>query len=196
MELHLTSTDEGTTITLPTDQHTPGQHITGQTADGRTWTLELNDIKSTDADTTTFWVNTISTQPRTGKQRKATFKKDGGQWAVSMATADFEDGRELTVTLADKTTKTVTVHATPSFEDLTKRTILVDFTDTTPRPETPTVEQAPHGDEATPKQIALLTRLHRQHSGMTDSHGAITIPAHLTKRQASDLIDLFMEDGI
>lgn len=196
MNLQITSTDEGTTITLPADQFSLGQEITGQTADGRTWTVELDTRERTEATTTTFWVNVIATHPRTGKQRKATFKKDGGQWMVSMSAADFEDGREITVTLADKTTKTVTVHATPSFEDLTKRTILVDFTDTTPHTEAPTATQTTAGDTATAKQIALLTRLHRQHSGMTSAHGFVTIPQNLSRRDASAMIDLFMEDGI
>ena len=196
MNLQITSTDEGTTITLPADQFSLGQEITGQTADGRTWTVELDARERTEATTTTFWVNVITTKPRTGKQRKATFKKDGGQWMVSMSAADFEDGHEVTVTLSDKTTKTVTVHGTPSFEDLTHRTILVDFTDTTPSTEAPKATPAPRGDAATPKQMALLQRLHSDHSGMTSSHGRIDIPAHLTKRDASAMIDLFMEDGI
>lgn len=196
MNLQITSTDEGTTVTIPADQFTQGQQITGQAADGRTWTVELDAIDRTNGDEATVWVNVIATQPRTGKQRKATFKKDGGQWAVSMSAADFEDGREVTVTLSDKTTKTVTVHGTPSFEDLAHRTILVDFTDTTPRTEAPKAEQPATSDSATPKQMALLRRLHRDHSGMTSTHGRIEIPAHLTKRDASAMIDLFMEDGI
>jgi hypothetical protein len=196
MNLQITSTDEGTTVTIPASGFTQGQEIAGQASDGRTWTVRLDAIDRTDGDQATVWVDVIATQPRTGKQRKATFKKDGGQWAVSMAAADFEDGREVTVTLSDKTTKTVTVHGTPSFEDLTHRTILVDFTDTTPRTEAPKATPAPRGDAATPKQMALLRRLHSDHSGMTSSHGRIDIPAHLTKRDASAMIDLFMEDGI
>lgn len=204
MAFEFDSYEEDLRLFVSRAEYEQGKVVNGKAADGRTWTLRLEDVcDELDDDRLLVWVSVLDTQPRTGKQRVARFAREERKWLVDIAAADWQEGRDVVVTMSDGSTKTVTLTGTvwaPGLAD--NKRLRVEFSDPTPRPPVEKKEPKPREKRALPtdpaseRQMDYLWYLWRQNDGgMTDSFRHVEIPAHPTRQEASNLIELFLDDG-